>query len=222
MGEGSSEGSRGEGQDLHFSEHLACPEHGSVLPEIEPRTFSFNTPHGACPDCQGLGGKLEIDPDLLIPDGELSLNDGAIVVSEWSGPREEGGYYWQTLEAAAREYKIDLDAPVNSLAQEKLDIILYGTNGKEVTVHYHNQDGRRATFNTPFEGVIGNLQRRYNETSSEYMRDKISEFMSEQVCPTCHGARLRQEALAVTIDDDQYHPGDPLAGAAHPGVGPSA
>ena len=190
-----------EEKDLHFSEHLACAEHGSVLPEIEPRTFSFNTPHGACPDCQGLGGKLEIDPALLIPDSELSLNEGAIAVSEWSGPREEGGYYWQTLEAAAREYKINLNMPVNSLAQEKLDIILYGTNGKEVTVHYHNRDGRRATFNTPFEGVIGNLERRYNETSSEYMRDKISEFMSERVCPTCQGARLRQEALAITIND---------------------
>ncbi len=190
-----------EEKDFHFSEHLACSEHGSVLPEIEPRTFSFNTPHGACPDCQGLGGKLEINPDLLIPDAELSLNDGAISVSEWSGPRDEGGYYWQTLEAAAREYKINLDVPVNSLAQEKLDIILYGTNGREVTVHYHNRDGRRATFNTPFEGVIGNLERRYNETSSEYMRDKISEVMSERVCPTCHGARLRQEALAITIND---------------------
>ncbi len=190
-----------EEKDLHFSEHLACAEHGSVLPEIEPRTFSFNTPHGACPDCQGLGGKLEIDPALLIPDPGLSLNEGAIAVSEWSGPREEGGYYWQTLEAAAREYKINLNMPVNSLAQEKLDIILYGTNGKEVTVHYHNRDGRRATFNTPFEGVIGNLERRYNETSSEYMRDKISEFMSERVCPTCQGARLRQEALAITIND---------------------
>jgi len=190
-----------EEKDFHFSEHLACSEHGSVLPEIEPRTFSFNTPHGACPDCQGLGGKLEINPDLLIPDAELSLNDGAISVSEWSGPRDEGGYYWQTLEAAAREYKINLDVPVNSLAQEKLDIILYGTNGREVTVHYHNRNGRRATFNTPFEGVIGNLERRYNETSSEYMRDKISEVMSERVCPTCHGARLRQEALAITIND---------------------
>ncbi|UCH61028.1 MAG: excinuclease ABC subunit UvrA [Anaerolineales bacterium] len=187
--------------DLHFSEHLACPVHGSVLPEIEPRTFSFNTPHGACPDCQGLGGKLEIDPDLLIPDSGLSLNEGAIAISEWSGPREEGGYYWQTLEAAAREYKIDLDAPVSELPQEKMGIILYGTRGKEVTVHYRNRDGRRATFNAPFEGVVGNLQRRYGETNSDYMRDKISEFMSERICPSCNGARLRREALAVTIDD---------------------
>ncbi len=187
-------------RDLHFSEHLACPEHGSVLPEIEPRTFSFNTPHGACPECQGLGGKLEIDPDLLIPDPGLSLNEGAIAISEWSGPREEGGYYWQTLEAVAREYHIDLDAPVSELPREKLDLVLYGTRGEQVTVHYRNRDGRQATFNTSFEGVISNLQRRYNETSSEYMRDKISEFMSERVCPACNGARLRREALAVTVD----------------------
>jgi excinuclease ABC subunit A len=188
-------------RDLYFSEHLACPEHGSLLPEIEPRTFSFNTPHGACPDCQGLGGKLEINPDLLIPDSDLSLNDGAIVASEWHGPREEGsGYYWQTLEAVAEHYHIDLDAPVRSLSKEQLDRILYGTQGREVTVHYENRDGRKATFRTPFEGVIGNLERRYNETNSDYMRERIAEFMTENVCPTCGGARLRQEALAVTID----------------------
>ncbi len=188
-------------RDLYFSEHLACPEHGSLLPEIEPRTFSFNTPHGACPDCQGLGGKLEINPDLLIPDSDLSLNDGAIVASEWHGPREEGsGYYWQTLEAVADHYHIDLDAPVRSLSKEQLDHILYGTQGREVTVHYENRDGRKATFRTPFEGVIGNLERRYNETNSDYMRERIAEFMTENVCPTCGGARLRKEALAVTID----------------------
>jgi excinuclease ABC subunit A len=188
-------------RDLYFSEHLACPEHGSLLPEIEPRTFSFNTPHGACPDCQGLGGKLEINPDLLIPDPDLSLNDGAIVASEWHGPREEGnGYYWQTLEAVAQHYHIDLDAPVRSLSKEQLDLILYGTQGQEVTVHYENRDGRKATFRTPFEGVIGNLERRYNETNSDYIRERIAEFMTESVCPTCNGARLRKEALAVTID----------------------
>ncbi len=199
--ESQEQGQGGEGgRDLHFSEHLACPEHGSVLPEIEPRTFSFNTPHGACPDCQGLGGKLEIDPDLLIPDRDVSLNEGAIVVSEWRGPREEGGYYWQALEAVAHHYHIDLDAPVRTLSPEKLELVLYGTHGEQVTIHYHNKDGRQATFRTSFEGVIGNLQRRYNETSSEYMRERISELMTEQVCPTCNGERLRKEALAVTVD----------------------
>jgi excinuclease ABC subunit A len=191
-----------EPHDLYFSEHLACPEHGVSLPEIEPRTFSFNTPHGACPDCQGLGGKLEIDPELLIPDKDFSLNQGAIAISEWSGPKEEGGYYWQTLEAAARDYEIDLDAPVRTISPEKLEVILHGTNGNEVTVHYRNRHGRQATFRTPFEGVISNLHRRYNETNSEYMREKISEYMSESNCPTCNGARLRPEALAVTVDDE--------------------
>lgn len=190
-----------KGRDLHFSEFLACPEHGSVLPEIEPRTFSFNTPHGACPECQGLGGKLEIDPDLLIPDQDLALNEGAIFLSEWNGPREEGGYYWQTLEAAAREFHINLDAPVRSLSKEKLDIVLYGTHGKEVTIHYHNKDGRQATFRTPFEGVINNLHRRYTETTSEYIKERISEVLSEVICPACNGARLRKEAIAVTIAD---------------------
>jgi excinuclease ABC subunit A len=189
-----------EPRDLSFSEHFACPEHGVSLPEIEPRTFSFNTPHGACPECQGLGGKLEIDPELLIPDKQVSFSEGAIAVSEWSGPRDEGGYYWQTLEAAANEYKIDLDAPVSAIPDEKLNIILNGTNGKEVTVHYKNRNGRQATFRTPFEGVIKNLHRRYNETNSDYIRNKISEFMSEKTCPTCGGARLRPEAMAVTVD----------------------
>ena len=188
------------GRDLHFSEHLACPEHGSVLPEIEPRTFSFNTPHGACQDCQGLGGKLEIDPDLLIPDPDLSLNEGAIVASEWRGPREESGYYWQALEAVAKHYKINLDAPLRSLPKEKLDLILYGTKGEQVTIQYHNKDGRSGSWRMAFEGVISNLQRRYSETASEYIRERINELMSERICPTCGGARLRKEALAVTID----------------------
>ena len=190
-----------EGKDILFSEHLACPEHGSVLTEIEPRTFSFNTPHGACPECQGLGGKLEIAADLLIPDSNLSLNQGAITVSEWSGPREEGGYYWQALEAVAQEYDIDLSAPVRDLPAAKLDLVLNGTKGKRVTIHYRNRDGRQATFQTAFEGVIGNLQRRFRETSSEYIREKLSEYMNEQVCPTCKGARLRKEALHVTVGD---------------------
>ncbi len=188
-------------QDLYYSEHLACPEHGISIPEIEPRTFSFNTPHGACPECQGLGSKLEIDVDLLIPDPDLSLNEGAITVSEWSGPREEGGYYWQLLEAVADHYAIDLDAPVKALEGEKLDLVLHGTRQQEVAVRYRNRNGRRASFRTSFEGVIPNLERRYKETNSEYMRSRISEYMSDRPCQTCGGARLRPEALAVTVED---------------------
>ncbi|MFZ5821693.1 MAG: excinuclease ABC subunit UvrA [Chloroflexota bacterium] len=194
------EGQRGEGgEDTHFSEHLACPEHGSTVPEIEPRTFSFNTPHGACPDCQGLGNKLEIDPDRIIPDLERSLNEGAIASLEWSGPKEEGGYYWQSLEAAAHHYKIDLNKPVRELTEAQMDIILYGTRGQEVEMRYKNPNGNEFKFKRAFEGVIGNLERRYRETNSEYIRSKISEFMSDRPCPTCNGARLNPGALAVTV-----------------------
>jgi excinuclease ABC subunit A len=190
-------------KDLMFSESLSCPEHGSTLPEIEPRTFSFNTPHGACPECQGLGTKLEIDPDLLIPDRGVSLAEGAIAVSEWSGAREEGGYYWSTLEGAAKANRINLNAPVEELTKKQLDLVLYGTNGKEVKVNYRQRSsGRAFTFTTSFEGVIPNLQRRFRETSSEYMRGRIMEYMSDRPCPKCKGARLRPEALSITIQDN--------------------
>ena len=186
--------------DLFFSEHLSCPECGISLPEIEPRTFSFNTPHGACPDCQGLGGKLEIDPALLIPNKSLSLNQGAIDVTEWGGHRDEGGYYWQTLVGAAGKYKIDLDAPISALTPEQLEIILYGSGGEEVTVHYTStRNGREYTFRRIFEGVIPNLERRYQETTSEYMRERIAGYMSLTTCPTCGGKRLRAEAISVTV-----------------------
>lgn len=188
--------------DLHFSEHLACSECSISFPEIEPRTFSFNTPHGACPDCTGLGGKLEIDPDMLIPDRSLPVSQGAFAVSEWSGPRDNGGgYYWQTLEAAASFYDIDLHAPIRDLSDDKMEILLYGSKGKEIPIRYKSANGRQATFYNRYEGVVRNLERRYKETSSDYMRDRISSYMSLQTCPTCSGARLRREALAVTIDD---------------------
>ncbi len=129
-------------EDIHFSEHLACPEHGISISEVEPRTFSFNTPQGACPDCQGLGSKLEIDPERIIPDPDRSLNEGAIASMEWSGPKEEGGYYWQGLEAAAHAYQIDLDKPVRELTQDQLNIILYGTGDKQVQMTYKNSNGQ--------------------------------------------------------------------------------
>jgi len=187
-------------EDLMFSENLACPEHGSVLPEIEPRTFSFNTPHGACRECQGIGTKLEIDPELLIPDKSVSLAEGAITLSEWSGARDEGGYYWSTLEGAAKASRINLNSPVEKLNAKQLDLILYGTNGKEVTVRYKQRSsGRDFTFTTSFEGVIPNLERRFRETNSEYMRQRIMEYMNDRPCPVCKGARLRPEALGVTV-----------------------
>ena len=192
--------SEDEPRDIQFSEHLACPEHGSVITEIEPRTFSFNTPHGACPTCQGLGSYREIDPDLLIPNRAISLTNGAIVDSAWSGPKDDGGYYWQMFEAAANKYDIDLEVPVSSLPDEKLNILLYGTGDEEIKVEYTGRNGRKSSFNAKFEGVIPNLERRYRETSSEHQRGRIAEFMSDRPCPTCGGDRLRKEALAVTVN----------------------
>ncbi len=186
--------------DLLFSEHLACPEHGVSLPEIEPRTFSFNTPHGACPDCQGLGSKLEIDPDLIIPDKERSLNEGAIVAMEWNNGRDQGGYYWQHLEAVCEFYHIDMDEAVGTIPPEKFRMILFGTGAQEVKVHIKGRE-RETTFSAAFEGVIPNLERRYRDTNSDYIRNKIAEFMANRPCPTCKGDRLRQEAMAVTVDE---------------------
>ncbi len=185
--------------DIFFSEHLSCPECHLSFPEIEPRTFSFNTPHGACPECQGLGGKLEIDPDLLIPNKDLPLIDGAIDVSSWDNPKDEGSWYWQTLEAAADYYKIDLEAPVKDIPPEKLQVILYGSNGKEIPMRYTNARGNKYQFQRVYEGVIGNLQRRYSETNSDYWRERIESLMTMSICPACNGNRLRREALAVTL-----------------------
>ncbi|MBP8165317.1 MAG: excinuclease ABC subunit UvrA, partial [Anaerolineales bacterium] len=187
-------------EDINFSEHLACPEHGVSINEVEPRTFSFNTPQGACPDCQGLGSKLEIDPQRIIPDDGVSLNDGAIVSMEW-GPREEGGYYWQSLVNASKAYKIDLDKPFGELTDEQKKIILYGTGDKQIQMTYQNANGSEFKFSRAFEGVITNLERRYRETNSEYIREKISEYMSDRPCPSCGGKRLNPAALAVTVDD---------------------
>jgi excinuclease ABC subunit A len=187
--------------DIPFSEHLACPDHGTTIAEIEPRTFSFNTPHGACPECQGIGSTLEIDPDRILPDRSISIIEGALVAMNWgSQTREQEGYYWQMLEAVAEEYQIDLDAPVEELSEKKLGILLYGTNGREIPITYTTREGRTATYKTAYEGVIGNLERRYQETNSDYIRSKIQDYMSERPCPACKGQRLRPEALAVTVD----------------------
>ncbi|MEP7358636.1 MAG: excinuclease ABC subunit UvrA, partial [Anaerolineales bacterium] len=185
--------------DRLFSERFACPEHGTTLPDLEPRTFSFNTPHGACPACQGLGVKQEIDPDLIIPNRDLSVEDGAIAVMEWRSPTDGGGYYWQSLEAAAKQYHIPLNKPLKTLSEDKIKILLYGSEGDKVRIQYTSRDGRQAVWETPYEGVISNLRRRYEESTSDYIRDKIQEYMSERPCEVCHGLRLRPEALAVTV-----------------------
>ncbi len=182
--------------DLLYSEHLACPVCGISLPEIEPRTFSFNSPHGACRTCQGLGTRTELDPDLIVPNPDLSLEEGAIVA--WNTD-DHDGYYWQLLEATAHYYHIPTDRPWRELTPAQRQVILYGSGGEEIPISYTARDGGRRIYRTPFEGVIPNLQRRYRETTSDYIRAKIEEFMTRRPCPACGGARLKPEALAVTV-----------------------
>ncbi len=186
------------GEDVLFSEHLFCPHCGISLPEIEPRSFSFNSPHGACPDCQGLGVRLEIDPELLVPNPDLTLGEGPFEVSGWN-TWEEGGYSRQIVEAVAAEYGISLDTPWRDLPQEHRDVILFGTGDRAVSVSYHNREGYLRRYSTRFEGLVHNLERRYQETSSEYIRSQIEEYMVELPCQTCGGRRLNAAALAVTV-----------------------
>jgi len=187
--------------NTNYSEHLACPVCERSFPQIEPRTFSFNTPHGACPTCEGIGTKLEVDVNLLVPDKSLSIIEGAIDAQEWGGPKAQGGYYWKALVGAADKNKIALDKPYKKLTAEQEQVILYGTQGDEVAMTYTDKEGREYEFFREFEGVVNNLQRRFKETQSEYMRSRIMGYMNDNPCPSCHGARLRPEALAVTIND---------------------
>ncbi|HEV2975658.1 MAG TPA: excinuclease ABC subunit UvrA [Solirubrobacteraceae bacterium] len=178
-----------------FSERFACPEHGPSLVELEPRIFSFNSPHGACDRCTGLGSQMEIDPALVVPDPTLSIGEGAI--APWAN--SASNYYEQVTEAIADRYGVDLEAPWEELAEEHRDLYLYGTNGDPVQVTYRNRYGRRRSYATRFEGIVKNLERRYRETDSEWTREKIEEYMSLRACPVCGGARLRAESRAVLV-----------------------
>lgn len=184
----------GETERIVFSANFACPESGFTIPEIEPRLFSFNNPFGACPTCDGLGEQLKIDPDLIIPEHDKNLQDGAI--APWA--KSTSPYQTQTLQALAKAYDFAMSTQWNSLPDNVKNIILNGTNGDEVQFVY--DDGmRRYEVKKPFEGVIPNLERRWRETDSSWVRDEIAKFQSAQPCPACNGKRLKQEALAVKI-----------------------
>jgi excinuclease ABC subunit A len=185
--------------DLLFSEHFSCPHCGISLGEIEPRTFSFNSPHGACPTCQGIGTKMEIDPDLVIPDKGVSLQRGAI--DPWSRRTTSESYFWQLVKAVAEHFRFSTEVPVRELTPEQMEIILYGSGDEEITVRYKNNQGRTRLWGTTYEGVIPNLERRYKETSSEYIRSEIERYMTTHPCPSCGGKRLKPESLAVTVAD---------------------
>jgi excinuclease ABC subunit A len=189
------------GEPLLFSENFACPEHGVSLPELQPRIFSFNSPHGACPRCTGLGSQQEIDPDLLVPDPSLSINDGALV--PWT--IGNSSFYESVIQAVAERYEIDLDKPWRDLTEEEQNYFLYGTNGDKVYVQYRNRMGRRRQYMLKWDGLVPSLERRYKETDSSQQRERIEEYMSFRPCPVCKGARLKPEVLAVTVGGKSIH-----------------
>ncbi len=190
-----------DGEELTFSENFACPEHGVGLPELEPRIFSFNSPHGACPRCTGLGAQQEIDPDLLVPDPALSISEGALV--PWS--LGNSSFYESVIQAIADRYEIDLELPWQELSEEHQNLFLFGTNGDKVYVQYRNRMGRKRSYMLAFEGIVASLERRYRETDSSQQRERIEEYMSFRPCPVCHGARLKPEVLAVTVGGKNIH-----------------
>ena len=186
------------GKDTLYSQNYACPDCGVSVGELTPRMFSFNNPYGACPTCMGLGVLQKVDPDCVLPDRSLSLNQGAIQVSGWNSAVDGGSMSRSYLEALAAHYGFSLDAPVSSLPKKVLDKILYGTGEEKISVSYES-GGRKTTFNAPFEGIVPNLERRYEETSSDVMKDGIGALMQEVPCPMCGGRRLKRESLAVTV-----------------------
>jgi len=184
-----------DGQDLLFSENLACVDCGISYPELAPRMFSFNSPHGACPDCHGLGTQRNIDPKLVVPDHTKSINEGALVPWNINGQN----YFYQAIRALAAHYKFSMDTPFAKLPKQIQDIILYGTGDEKVQFRYES-DNMHHYYQGSFEGAINQLKRRYKETDSEYSREKYEEFMSMDACPTCQGKRLGKESLAVKIN----------------------
>jgi excinuclease ABC subunit A len=205
---GGVKGAKGAGElppdvtdRLTFSERFACLNCGTSIPELEPRIFSFNSPHGACERCHGLGFQRVVDPDLVVPDPTLSLSEGAL--QPW---RLGHSRYWKRLvEAVADDYGVDVDAPWQELSDEDKEIFLYGTGGERHKVSYTNRFGRRRSYSVRFEGIVNNLERRYEETDSDGVRERVEGYMAEQPCPVCNGARLRPESLAVKVGGISIH-----------------
>ena len=193
-----------DGEPMNFSESFACPDCGISIDEIEPRSFSFNNPFGACPDCYGLGYRMEFEPELLIPDKSLSLNDGAISCMGWQSSKSSGSFTNAILIAMAKEFSFSMDTPFNELPEKIQEMLIHGTGGKEVLVHYKGQRGE-GIYPVAFEGLIKNMERRYRETSSDVMKQEYEAFMSITPCKLCKGMRLKQESLAVTVCGKNIH-----------------
>ncbi len=186
------------GEPVNFSQSFSCPDCGVSIEEIEPRSFSFNNPFGACPDCFGLGYKMEFDIDLMIPDKSLSLSGGAIQVMGWQSSTDKGSFTNAVLQALSEEYKFSLDTPYEELPKKAQNVLINGTGGKEVKVHYKGQRGE-GVYDVAFEGLVRNVERRYRETGSDTMKQEYEQFMRVTPCKTCKGQRLKKEALAVTV-----------------------
>ena len=189
-----------DGQPVNFSQSFSCPDCGVSVDEVEPRSFSFNNPFGACPECFGLGYKMKFDEDLMIPDKSLSIDEGAIVVLGWQSCTDKGSYTRAVLEALAKEYNFRLDTPFQDYPEEIHHILIYGTDGREVKVHYKSQRGE-GVYDVAFEGLIENVNRRYKETFSESSKAEYESYMRITPCPVCKGQRLKRESLAVTVGD---------------------
>lgn len=193
-----------DGKPINFSSSFSCPDCGISVDEVEPRSFSFNNPFGACPECFGLGYKMEFDVDLMIPDKSLSIMDGAIVAMGWQSSNDPKSFTYAILNALSKEYKFSLDTPFNELSQKARDVIIYGTDGKEVKVFYKGQRGE-GVYDIAFEGLIRNEERRYRETGSETMKQEYEEFMCITPCKECGGQRLKKESLGVTVADKNIY-----------------
>ena len=193
-----------DGEPMNFSQDFSCPDCGISIDEIQPRSFSFNNPFGACPECFGLGYKVEFDVDLMIPDRSVSLNDGAITVMGWQSSNKEGSFTHAILEALAKEYEFSLDVPFEELSEKAQDVIINGTHGYEVKVYYKGQRGE-GVYDVAFEGLIKNVERRYKETASESSKQEYEEFMQITPCRVCKGQRLKPESLAVTVADKNIY-----------------
>ncbi|MCI8544235.1 MAG: excinuclease ABC subunit UvrA [Lachnospiraceae bacterium] len=192
------------GEPMTFSQSFSCPDCGIGISEIEPRSFSFNNPFGACPECTGLGYKMEFDESLMIPDKRLSINEGAIAVTGWQSCTDKSSFTNAILQAMCKEYRFDLDTPFEKYPDRVKQLILYGTDGKEVEVHYQGQRGR-GVYPVAFEGLVRNVERKYRETFSETMKQEYESFMRVTPCRECKGMRLKKEALAVTVCDKNIY-----------------
>ncbi len=193
-----------DGKYLNFSQSFSCPDCGVSIDEIEPRSFSFNNPFGACPDCAGLGYKMEFDPELMIPDESKSIEDGAIVVMGWQSSTDKGSFTHAILEALAKEYKFSLSTPYKDYPEKIKNILIYGTDGKQVKVHYKGQRGE-GVYDVAFPGLIRNVEQRYRETGSDTMKQEYETFMRITPCTACRGQRLKKESLAVTVADKNIY-----------------